>query len=271
MNNSGKKLSTPIVIGIILCVISLVLLAGGTVMYFAANNNESKAESSSDPAKNADGIDSTAQTDIAGEVGSDPLIPYTEPAFYPYEMESMLNESGIGAADFNNKRSNQLVAVRINGSNAEISFFENNGGVWEEDKSLACKGNACDGETDATPKGLYAIGEAFYQNIVPETGLARFHVTDGTYWIDDPESDDYNKRVELSSGSAKAVKMGGVSDYKYGFVIGYNAERDPEKGSAVFFHTGSEPTHGSISAPESNVLNILKHLDSKQNPYILVI
>ena len=65
--------------------------------------------------------------------------------------------------------------------------------------------------------------------------------------------------------------MGGVSDYKYGFVIGYNTECDPEKGSAVFFHTGSEPTHGCISAPESNVLNILKHLDSKQNPYILVI
>ena len=271
MNNSGRKLSTPIVIGIILCVISLVLLAGGTVMYFAANNNESKAESSSDPAKNADGIDSTAQTDIAGEVGSDPLIPYTEPAFYPYEMESMLNESGIGAADFAKNMSLQLITVSTDGTTAEIKFFENKDGAWEEDKSLACKGYASNGEADATPKGLYAIGEAFYQNIVPETGLAHFHITDGTYWIDDPESDDYNKRVELSSGNVKAVKMGGVSDYKYGFVIGYNTECDPEKGSAVFFHTGSEPTHGSISAPESNVLNILKHLDSKQNPYILVI
>lgn len=271
MNNSGKKLSTPIVIGIILCVISLVLLAGGTVMYFAANNNESKAKSSSDPAKSADDIDSTARTDVAGEIGSDPLIPYTEPAYYPDEMGDILSKGGITFADFAKNMPLQLVTVSTDGATAEIRFFENKGGAWEEDKSLACKGNASNGETDATPKGLYAIGEAFYQNIVPETGLAHFHITDGTYWIDDPESDDYNKRVELSSGGAKAVKMGGVFDYKYGFVIDYNTECDPEKGSAVFFHTGTEPTHGCISAPESNVLNILKHLDSKQNPYILVV
>ena len=272
MKSSSKKLGTPTVIGIILCVISLVLIAGGVLMYFAANKNESKAktEEPTAPAGQAAHDVPAAAVGDYDENGSQPPIPFTEPAFYPDDMCELLSKGGITFADFAKNMSLQLVIVHTDGTGAEIRFFQNKDGVWDEDKSLSCKGSAGSGEASA-PKGLYAIGEAFYQKIVPETGLDRFHITDDTYWITDPESPDYNKRAELTSAGAKAVKMGGVSDYKYGFVIDCNAECDPEKSSAVFFHTGNSQAQGCISAPESNVLNLLKHLDAKQNPCILVV
>lgn len=272
MKSSGKKLSTPTVIGIILCIIALVFVVSGVLMYFAANKKESKAkeEAPTAPAvQTANDVPAAAVGDY-DENGSQPLIPFTEPAFYPDDMGELLGKGGITFADFAKNMSLQLVIVHTDGTGAEIRFFENKDGVWDEDKSLSCKGSAGSGEA-AAPKGLYAIGEAFYQKIVPETGLDRFHITDETYWMTDPDSPDYNRRVELTSGGEKAVKLGGVSDYKYGFVIDRNVERDPEKGCATFFHAGNSPAQGCISAPESNMLNLLKHLDAKQNPFILVV
>jgi hypothetical protein len=57
--------------------------------------------------------------------------------------------------------------------------------------------------------------------------------------------------------------------YKYGFVINYNTERIPNKGSAIFFHIGTSYTLGCTATSESNVISILKWLDPSKNPVII--
>ena len=124
MKSSGKKLGTPTVIGIILCVISLVLLAGGVLMYFAANKNESKAktEEPTAPAGQAAHDVPAAAVGNYDENGSQPPIPFTEPAFYPDDMGELLSKGGITFADFAKNMSLQLVIVHTDGT-AEVDLY----------------------------------------------------------------------------------------------------------------------------------------------------
>ena len=122
---------------------------------------------------------------------------------------------------------------------------------------------------------MYAVGDAFYQESKPATKLNAFKITSKTYWVDDPNSKYYNKRVEGISNKdwSSAEHMSEISSYKYGFVIEYNT--NPIKkgaGSAIFFHIShNSPTAGCVSVSEDKVLAYLKKLDKSKNPYILII
>lgn len=198
-------------------------------------------------------------------------------------FESILVKGGISVNTLMEKNIKQLVIVESSSSSANISFYENINNEWNKNTSLNSSGYVgSQGTTDnpseykpATPKGLYAIGDAFYQNSKPNTGLNIFKITSNTYWIDDPNSAYYNKRVEGTSKKdwSSAEHMSDISVYKYGFVINYNM--NPIKkgaGSAIFFHISSNnPTAGCVSAPEDKVLAYLAKLDRTKNPYILII
>ena len=177
----------------------------------------------------------------------------------------------------------QLVVVDSSGTTANVSFYENSGSGWKLDSNLNADGyvgrqgtssSPSEGKA-ATPQGLYAVGDAFYQGSKPDTKLNTFKITSNTYWVDDPNSKYYNKRVEGTSNKdwSSAEHMSEISSYKYGFVIEYNT--NPIKkgaGSAIFFHIShNSPTAGCVSVSEDKVLAYLKKLDKSKNPYILII
>ena len=198
-------------------------------------------------------------------------------------FDSLLSKGGISVSALNSKSIKQLVVVDSSGTTASVSFYENSGSGWKLDSNLNADGyvgrqgtssSPSEGKA-ATPQGLYAVGDAFYQGSKPDTKLNTFKITSNTYWVDDPNSKYYNKRVEGTSNKdwSSAEHMSEISSYKYGFVIEYNT--NPIKkgaGSAIFFHIShNSPTAGCVSVSEDKVLAYLKKLDKSKNPYILII
>ena len=302
-NQDSKKLSTPTLIGIILIVASVFFFACGIIMLVMSNNSDTgdKEESRASSSVPQATVPQIAASEVTQATTEEPVthtspdhiynMPEPQqdetapqiPDLIPDDMKNLLANGGISANALEASNSQQLVTVKSNGSSAGIRFFEKSGdGKWTEDKSLACDGFVGSKGTvdyaemserlEATPKGLYSIGEAFYQDNKPQTGLSSFEITDDTYWVDDPDSDYYNQMVNSTEGWNSAEHMIEIPYYKYGFVINYNV--DPAlkgKGSAIFFHCKEEETHGCVAAPEYNVLRYLKKLDASKSPYILII
>ena len=176
----------------------------------------------------------------------------------------------------------QLVTVESAGSEAQISFYELQNNEWLSNDDLCCAGYVGhNGVTEnmheggyATPKGLYAVGEAFYIDDIPTTGLDIFQITDQTYWVYDPDSSMYNRRVEgreNADWNSAEHMIDYRPNYDYGFVINYNTEAIYNAGSAIFFHYSGSPTAGCVGTSTNMVLQYLAVLDKTKNPYILIL
>lgn len=207
----------------------------------------------------------------------------TKPAIQaPEDMINLLSQNENTIDNLSDVGCKQLITVSSDGSNAHIEFYELNDNKWELDKGLSCEGFVgANGVTSnmheggyASPRGLYPVSDAFYIFNKPETGLNVFEVTNDTYWVDDPDSKYYNKRVEGTSdkdwNSAEHM-IDYSTSYEYGFVIDYNPEAIYNAGSAIFFHVSYSSTAGCVGTDKDMVLNYLAKLDSSKIPYILIL
>lgn len=175
----------------------------------------------------------------------------------------------------------QLILVTTNGYNtskATIQTFEKDtNGKWNAVLNISgyvgkfgITSDMKEGGKKA-PIGKFTIGTAFGQKGNPGTKLPFRDITSDDVWVDDPESSLYNtwqSRSETEGQWTSAENMK-VPAYNYGFVINYNTERIPYKGSAIFFHIGSSYTLGCTATSEANVIKILKWLDPAKNPVII--
>lgn len=231
--------------------------------------------------------DAPAPTQASGEAAvsgqtETPTKAAQTPAV-PSDLEEKLSSAGTAAKDLSDSGCRQLVVVSADGSTADVSLYTYENGQWKHDEELDCSGFVGEEGTispsymseqhSATPLGLYPITEAFYQNAAPETGLSTFAITGDTYWVDDPDSAYYNRRVEGTGDMdwTSAEHMADYSAYEYGFVIGYNAACEYNKGSAIFFHVGSNPTAGCVAVSREMVLAYLVRLEASLNPHILIV
>lgn len=198
----------------------------------------------------------------------------------PDNLTKALSYEGLTTEYLDKLNCSQLVVVESLGSQGYLSFFEKDPqGRWVQNDSLTAGGwvgkngvGKASEWSPTTPEGLYRVGSAFYTGNKPETGLASFAITPDTYWVDDPGSAYYNKRVvgtgNMDWNSAEEMY---ISSYRYGFVIEYNTSNTvPGAGSAFFFHVYGQPTDGCVGTDTSTVLAYLKKLDASKNPYILI-
>lgn len=130
-----------------------------------------------------------------------------------------------------------------------------------------------------TPGGDFALTFAFgrLKTGPPGIKLPYREATRDDYWIDDPESPDYNRwfHGETPTVSHERLRLGeGTHVYDYAVVMEYNTfPVVPGKGSAVFLHIWRDeksPTAGCVSLSEENLLRILRWLDPKNNPIIRI-
>lgn len=176
---------------------------------------------------------------------------------------------------------NQLILVTSKGgrtSKADIRTYErNNKGKWIQKMTITGyigKGGFTSSKSEQdsrTPMGKYTIGTAFGQKGNPGTKLPFRKITSDDVWVDDPASELYNtwqskKRTKKQWKSAENMNH---KLYKNGFVINYNTQRIPNKGSAIFFHIGNSYTLGCTATSETNVIKIMKWLDPKKKPVII--
>ncbi len=297
------KINTAKLIGILIGVIAAALLASSIVIFTVSrcsssgSNDKSTADSSpsaatlseppgaantvstSKPAASTGSTSSTKGSGAADATGTSSYPSDASEPTVPDELSALLEQSGYSAENI--QGSGQLIVVNASGTSAEISFFEKSAEGWKRDDSLTCAGYVgVEGTVDnmseqisGTPKGLYSIGSAFYQDSAPDTGLDSFAITGDTYWIDDPDSEYYNQKVvgEENRDWNSAEHMSEIPSYRYGFVINYNMPAEYNKGSAIFFHIGYSPTQGCVAASEDMVLAYLGKLSAAQSPQILII
>lgn len=233
---------------------------------------EGASNGASDSAGNAPAPPAQGASDAAGSAPQNP-----EP------LKSALSRAGYSLSDLEQMGCGQLVVVDSYGSSADVAMYcRGAGGAWENAGldtngyvgSAGVSASSWEGSNE-TPYGLYRVGDGFYIDSAPETGLTLFHVTEDTYWVDDPDSVSYNRRVEGTANkdwdSAEHM-IDSYSAYKYGFVIEFNTDAViPGKGSAMFFHCYWKPTAGCVGVSEKMVLAYLRILDAGKNPYILIL
>ncbi len=199
----------------------------------------------------------------------------------PEELSQILTNNGIDSSslDFN-----QLIVVNAGeSSSAKVSYYEKNDNSWTEPESMPSVygfvgiegvGKASESAT-ITPKGLFGISTAFGFDESIDTGLNYFQITEGTYWVDDPNSKYYNMHVEgiddKDWNSAEHM-IEYPSNYNYGFAFDYNTNPIVKgEGSAFFMHVSDHPTQGCVAVSEDAMKSTLKWLSKDNDPHILIV
>jgi L,D-peptidoglycan transpeptidase YkuD (ErfK/YbiS/YcfS/YnhG family) len=179
----------------------------------------------------------------------------------------------------------QVIAVTSAGygtSYAELRAFQRTTGGWRQVfgawparigyNGFAPAGQKREGD-GRTPTGSF--GFQFMFGVNPDPGV-RFHyrrAVSTSRWDDDPRSVRYNEWVDTRTGDPgrSPESMHQVPAYLYGAVIGYNTSRRPGLGSAIFLHVSHVgATSGCVSIPESELLAVLRWLDPRRHPRIVM-
>lgn len=259
-------------------------MLGGLCLLLCGMTACAPLPSAQPPATTATTTQTTAS--VATTAATAPTVPSAIPqaspdAAQPALLTSWLSSQGLTYEDLSAQGCEQLVVVSSQAEDHQVHFFERSDGQWRENTRMTAE--CCVGKNGitstkregdgCTPRGLYAIGEAFYTDVLPETGLSSFRITQDTYWVDDPDSRYYNQRVEGTEHRDwnSAERMIEYEVYRYGFVIGFNPQAIYNGGSAIFFHVGLRPTLGCVAADENVVLMYLAALHQDRHPMILIV
>ncbi|WP_394547686.1 SH3 domain-containing protein [Priestia aryabhattai] len=169
-----------------------------------------------------------------------------------------------------------VTADNYDTKSAKIQTFEKVDGKWKQvltaNGVLGQKGFALskkEGDMES-PTGKYTIGTAFGRYANPGTKLPYRKITSNDVWVDDSKSSLYNTwQQKPANGRWASAENMDISAYDYGFVINYNESRTPGKGSAIFFHVGTNYTAGCTATSKEQVVSILKWLNPEKNPVII--
>ncbi|MBN2507267.1 MAG: L,D-transpeptidase family protein [Verrucomicrobia bacterium] len=177
-----------------------------------------------------------------------------------------------------------VLAEPAPGFRAGLSSWERRGGAWRAvfpsmpavigRNGLAPAGTKAEGD-GRTPSGVYRLGTAFGDEAVVPTNLAYRQATENDFWVDDPQSPQYNQWVSGIPQARSFERMKRDDDfYRLGIVIDYNtAPVVPGKGSAIFLHVWAGPdvpTSGCVALAREDVIRLLGWLDRAQHPVIVL-
>lgn len=130
-----------------------------------------------------------------------------------------------------------------------------------------------------TPSGEFGIVTAFGRDAEPpqDVGFPYRQATENDFWIDDPDSPDYNRWVtgERPGVSHENLRLADeIPVYDLALTLDFNTEPVvPGAGSAIFLHIWFDertPTSGCVALSRENVLEILRWLDAEKKPRIKI-
>ncbi|MCK5942263.1 MAG: hypothetical protein KAI24_09870 [Planctomycetes bacterium] len=133
------------------------------------------------------------------------------------------------------------------------------------------------------PAGVFALGTAFGYGAQPPAGVRVPYRSAGArdYFIDDVDSDDYNRWCRIPDGEANEPKARWQScermrrddhQYEIGMVVRHNDACVPGAGSAIFLHVWHHPgapTSGCTAMAGADLLELLQWLDPDARPLLL--
>jgi len=152
-----------------------------------------------------------------------------------------------------------------------IAFPTFAGSIGEKGFAAIDKKREGDGKS---PSGIFPLGISFGYDSSVVTRMPYRQATEHDFWVDDVNSEDYNKWITSKPNAASWEKMKRDDDqYKYGVVIEYNMHPIVKgKGSAIFLHVWKHggATAGCVAMAEEMVLRILRWLDPAKRPLIIM-
>jgi L,D-peptidoglycan transpeptidase YkuD (ErfK/YbiS/YcfS/YnhG family) len=194
--------------------------------------------------------------------------------------------STIVPKDLQGLKGSQVIVVHPTGKlsdQATLSAWQKQGNSWHRlffisavigKNGLAVAGDKKEGD-GKTPSGIYPLGPAFGYASSINTGLDYRQVTDNDFWVDDPQSVQYNQLVSGIPAARSFERMKRSDNlYQYGVIIGYN--RQPvirAAGSAIFMHVWrryDHPTAGCVAVSQRYLRKILRWLNKQYQPVIIL-
>jgi L,D-peptidoglycan transpeptidase YkuD (ErfK/YbiS/YcfS/YnhG family) len=180
----------------------------------------------------------------------------------------------------------QLIVVRSTGTipNVAVSAYDRHGDTWRlimgpwpgtvGRNGIADLGKKKEGD-GCTPPGVFPIRLAFGYEPTINTKLVYRQATDQDYWIDDPQSPNYNQWTEGEKPICSHEVLRRQDDaYRLAAVIEYNTNPVlPGRGSAIFLHIWSgpgRPTAGCVALSAEHIEQLLAWLDRNKNPMIKI-
>jgi L,D-peptidoglycan transpeptidase YkuD (ErfK/YbiS/YcfS/YnhG family) len=135
------------------------------------------------------------------------------------------------------------------------------------------------------PAGIFHFGTSFGYDSEPpgRSKLPYRQATESDYYVDDPESPEYNRWVVLPQNASDPHRLWTSFEkmrradhlYEVGIVVEQNI--DPvvkNRGSAIFFHVWRRPgaaTAGCTAMSKENLLTLLRWLDPAKDPLLIQI
>jgi L,D-peptidoglycan transpeptidase YkuD (ErfK/YbiS/YcfS/YnhG family) len=135
-----------------------------------------------------------------------------------------------------------------------------------------------------SPAGAFELKTAFGSAEDPPGGTLLPYTTTGAndFFVDDPDSPDYNTWVRLEAGSDPGLRWRsfermarGDRLYELGIVVAHNMSPVVKgKGSAIFLHvwrSSSSPTSGCTAMRRDDLLGLFRRLDPSRKPLLIQI
>lgn len=133
------------------------------------------------------------------------------------------------------------------------------------------------------PAGVFRLGTAFGYDTEPPTGTLISYrcITEDDYYVDDAESEDYNRWVRVGGSTETPRQMWNSweemkrSDHLYelGAVVEHNAAPVVKgRGSAIFLHVWKAkgvPTAGCTAMAKNDLASLLRWLKPANNPCLI--
>lgn len=179
--------------------------------------------------------------------------------------------------------SQAVVVSSTSGVQSEVRIYKKENGTWSEtakykgvigQAGFADAGKKKEGDKK-TPTGIFSFTTAWGYNSKCETKMPYRQVNDEDKFIDDVNSPEYNHWVHGTT-NAKSFELMKRKDnlYELGLVIDYNTNPvEKGKGSAIFMHiwqSDKKGTLGCVAISKENMIELLKWLDPKKNPKIIL-
>jgi len=119
-----------------------------------------------------------------------------------------------------------------------------------------------------TPKGLYKIVKIYYRKDRIKKISSKFKlikITKNIGWCDDPNSEKYNKIVNLPTKYSYEKLYRKDNVYDLILVLNYNMSPViKNKGSAIFIHITKkkyQPTQGCVALKKNNLLKLISKIN----------
>jgi L,D-peptidoglycan transpeptidase YkuD (ErfK/YbiS/YcfS/YnhG family) len=206
-----------------------------------------------------------------------PAISKLDMKIFTASQENKIGESAqillvIDNSSFFPTKTN-VYAMEKRGDNWQMAFEPFNAVIGVN--GFAEEGEKKEGD-GKTPSGIYPLKLTFGYDATIGTKMPYRQAMPDDIWVDDSNSDDYNRWVKKSETRAASYELMKRDDnlYKYGVVIEYNT--DPVimgNGSAIFLHIWKGkgiPTAGCVAVSEENIIKIIEWLDPQASPVIIM-